>query len=580
MSDQVYIKGFGEHYAGFKRHLKLAAAAFAIITVAGVGFAYSLPDVYKTQSLIFFEEPEIPEAIMRTTINTYASKMITILNEKILTVGKMIEFIDEFELYVDERRDTPVELLAMDMRGKIGIEIQQRDSVSASGMPMPMVVGFSVSFEDESPEKTKLVVDELVSLYLEENLKERAKQTSDISVFIIAEVLDLEKEIDEKELGLAKFKEQNADRMPSMASFNMGSITRIDGQLINITRSLAGLEQNRITIEAQLAVIEPTEPTRLPDGSIFLSPQEQMKSLQTQLSVYESKYSENHPDVIAVKRDIASIKERFGIDVDMNQIDKSIATAKAELAIQLSKYSADHPDVIASRTTIAKLEAERAEVEQNQLDAVVVPDNPAYVQLMAGLDKLDTEEQLLREEAEQLNEDLKEYEQRLAETPLIEKELASLSRDLGSTSNRYWVLRDKQFAAEMGETLETEQKGETMVLLEPARIPLRPFKPNRGAIITLAFLFALVAAVGVTQLADALDKSIRDGPSIIRVQGTPPLIEIPYIFTDAELAQVAIKKKAAIVSLPVMLLITLLVVHLTLQPLDVLFYSLASRLGF
>jgi succinoglycan biosynthesis transport protein ExoP len=580
MSEQVYIKGFGEHFAGFKRHLKMAAAAFLIIVGAGVGFAFSLPDVYKTSSLIFIEEPEIPSAIMRTTITTYASKMLTTLNEKILTVSNLIKFIDEFDLYVDERRSTPVEMLALEMRGKIGIEIQQRDSMSASGIPMPMVVGFTVSFEDEDPEKTKLIVDELVSLYLAENLKERAQQTTDISEFIIAEVSELEKEIDEKELGLAKFKEENADRMPSMASFNMSSITRIDGQLVSIERALSGIEQNRISIGAQLALVEPSSPNRLPDGTYALSPIDQLKSLQTQLSIYESKYSENHPDVIAARRDIASIRERFGVDADLTEVDKSITAAKSQLVLQESKYSTDHPDVVASRATISNLQAERAEIEQNQLDAIVVPDNPVYLQLAASLDTLDTEERLLRAESAQLREDLKDYERRLVETPLVEKELASLNRDLGSTSNRYWVLRDKQFAAEMGETLETQQKGERMVLLEPARIPLRPFKPNRGAIITLAFLFALVAAVGVTQLADALDKSLRDGSSIVRVLGTPPLIEIPYIFTEAELVQVAIKKKAAIVSLPVILLITLLVVHFTLQPLDVLFYSLASRLGF
>jgi succinoglycan biosynthesis transport protein ExoP len=580
MSEQVYIKGFGEHFAGFKRHLKMAAAAFLVILSAGVGFAYSLPDVYRTSSLIFIEEPDIPEAIMRTTITTYASKMLTTLNEKILTVSNLIKFIDEFDLYVDERRSTPVELLAMEMRGKIGIEIQQRDSVSASGIPSPMVVGFSVSFEDESPEKTKLIVDELVSLYLEENLKERAQQTSDISEFIIAEVTELEVEIDEKELALAMFKEENADRMPSMASFNMAAVTRIDGQLLSLERALGGIEQNRISIEAQLATVEPSVATRLPDGTYALSPVDQLKSLQTQLSIYESKYSENHPDVIATRRDIVSIRERFGVDADLTQIDKSIADAKSKLALQDSRYSADHPDVIASRATISTLEAERAEIEQKQLDAVVVPDNPVYILVVASLERLDTEENLLREESAQLREELKDYERRLVETPLVEKELASLQRDLGSTSNRFWVLRDKQFAAEMGETLETQQKGEKMVLLEPARIPLRPFKPNRGAIITLAFLFALVAAVGVTQLADALDKSIRDKSSIIRIQGTPPLIEIPYIFTEAELVLVAKKKKAAIISLPAMLLLTLLVLHFTLQPLDVLFYALASRLGF
>ena len=50
MAEQV--KGFAEHFAGFKRHLKLAIAVAVAIMVFGVGFAYSLPDVYKSTAFI------------------------------------------------------------------------------------------------------------------------------------------------------------------------------------------------------------------------------------------------------------------------------------------------------------------------------------------------------------------------------------------------------------------------------------------------------------------------------------------------------------------------------------------------
>jgi len=153
-------------------------------------------------------------------------------------------------------------------------------------------------------------------------------------------------------------------------------------------------------------------------------------------------------------------------------------------------------------------------------------------------------------------------------------------RTLNSTSNRYWVLRDKQFAAEMGETLEVSNKGEKMLLLEPARVPLRPYKPNRGAIITLAFLFAIVAGVGVTQLVDGLDKSIYNGATILSVQGVAPLVEIPYIYTTEEMGHIIKVRKMSLASVPALLLLTIAIVHFTLQPLDVLFYAVAARLGF
>ncbi len=141
-------------------------------------------------------------------------------------------------------------------------------------------------------------------------------------------------------------------------------------------------------------------------------------------------------------------------------------------------------------------------------------------------------------------------------------------------------MRDKQFVAEMGETLETQNKGEAMILIEPPRIPLKPYKPNRGAIITLAFLFALVAGVGITQLADAMDQSIRSGAAIVALQGVPPLVEVPYIYSDLELAHTARMKRITLASIAPVLLAGIIIMHFTVFPLDVLWYSIANRLGF
>jgi succinoglycan biosynthesis transport protein ExoP len=578
MAEQV--KGFVEHYGGFRRHLKLAAAVAVVIMIFGTGFAFSLPEVYRSAAFILIEDQDIPEEIIRSTVTTYTSRELTTLNEKILTIANLTRIVEEFDLYPEQRRDTPVELLAVDMRMAVGIEIQSRDSVSPGGLPQLQVVGFNISFEDEDPQITKRVVDELATLYLEENLKARASQTAETRVFLESEIDKLEEEISLMEGQLADFKLENSEILPSMNSSNLQNIARIDGQLMDIDRQLFALDKNKISIEAQLVTIEPSMPVRLADGTYALSPADQLRSLQTELSIYESKYSEDHPDVVAARRDIASLKERFGVTSGLVQIDDKIVVVRADLAIAEEKYSEDHPDVGQLRNRLAQLQQERIDTELKQLEAEVFPDNPAYISLQATLDTIEAEEAAIAAEQKELRSRLVDYERRLTQTPQIEKQLASLSRTLSSTSNRYWVMRDKQFAAVMGETLEAASKGEEMILLEPARVPLKPFKPNRGAIIALTVLFSLVAGVGATQLADALDHSIRDSAGIMSVQGLPPLVEIPYIFNEMELARSGRIKKVARASIPVGLLVVITIVHFVLQPLDVLFYALIARLGF
>jgi succinoglycan biosynthesis transport protein ExoP len=298
------IKGFADHFDGFKRHLKLAGALFAAILAAGIVFAYTLPDIYQSQGYILIEEPQIPSEILRSTITGVVAQQLASLNEKILTIPNIIRLIEEFDLYAQERLDTPVELLVEKARASIAVEIQSRASVSASGLPAQRVVGFTVAFEDEDPEATKLVADELVQLYLEENLKSRSAQTRDTAAFLAEEVNKLETEIGDLEANLAKFKEDNADRLPSLNSMNMSQMQRIDDQLLSLEAELQAIQQTRIGVESQLVGIDPSNPVRLPDGTYALSPVDQLKQLQTQLIIYQSRYSDDHPDVKATRRDI------------------------------------------------------------------------------------------------------------------------------------------------------------------------------------------------------------------------------------------------------------------------------------
>lgn len=573
------VKGFIDHFNGFKRHLKLAAATFVAITALGVGFAYSLPDVYKSQGYILIEEPQIPSEILRSTITSYAAQQLTILSEKILTIPNIISFIEEYDLYPEERKSTPLELLAMEARMAIAVEPATRASVSESGLPSTRVVGFTISFEDKDPATAKTVADALVELYLSENLKSRSALTKDTSSFLKEEVAQLEAEISGLEKNMAKFKEDNANRLPSLNAMNMAQMQRADDQLLALESQLQALEQTRISIEAQMVGLSATTPTVLQDGSVALSPLDQLKQLQSQLTVYQSRYSDDHPDVKATKRDIEALRARFGLDVDLAKIDQNIATVKADIASAKQKYGPEHPDVLLLNKRLAELERTANEAMQKNLESEVTPDNPAYIQLKASLNSLDAEEQAIKSTMAKLRADMADYEQRLAETPQVEIELEALSRTLSSTSNRYWVMRDKQFAAEMGETLETESKGEQMFLVEPPRLPIKPYKPNRGAIIVLTMLFALVAGIGITQLVDSLDKSIHTAAALVGVQGSEPLAEIPYIYTNAEIAKAAKLRKLTLAAVVPLIFCIALVLHFTVFPLDVLWYSLASRIG-
>ena len=84
--------------------------------------------------------------------------------------------------------------------------------------------------------------------------------------------------------------------------------------------------------------------------------------------------------------------------------------------------------------------------------------------------------------------------------PLRELEMGQLMRDYEITKANYQSLFSKKLSAEMGTDLERRQKSERFTVIEPARIPAAPIKPNRRLLNVmgcgLGLLFGLVIAFG------------------------------------------------------------------------------------
>jgi polysaccharide biosynthesis transport protein len=574
------IKSFGDHYSGFLRHIKLAVATFSAVVLVGVIVAFSLQDMYRSQALIMIEEQDIPTNLVQTTVTVYATRQISSLNERIMTTSNLVNIIEKFDLYAKERESTPARLLARRAKERIEIKFINAEATTPQGALRSFVAAFTVGFQDEDPEKAQEVTSELVSLYMAENLRARTEATAETKQFIDDEVATLDRQVLELETRLAEFKEANADSLPSLNMVNLQMMQRVDSQLLEIERRLYGIEENRIAIEAQLATVKPTQPTRLADGQMVMSPADQLEALKTQLTLIEGRYSDSHPDVIKVRADIAALQRRFGLDVEPAQLQQQLVETRAELAIASETYSDDHPDVIRLQAKIDELQATRQRYADATLENAISPDNPAYIQLQTQLNTLQIDERALRAERDELRKQLTDYEARLMRTPQVERKMAALSRELSSVSNRYWVLRDKQFGAQIGQNLELQSKGERFALVEPAAVPLRPFAPDRLAIILLAVLMGFVFGVAITQVADALDDAIYTSAAVSQVQGSPPIIEVPLIVARNEGVRSLSPKVIVLGSIPVAVMGLLLLVHLVVRPLDVLFYSLLRTLGF
>lgn len=82
--------------------------------------------------------------------------------------------------------------------------------------------------------------------------------------------------------------------------------------------------------------------------------------------------------------------------------------------------------------------------------------------------------------------------------------------------------------------------------MEPARLPEKPFKPNRVAIVLIGIVLGIGAGVGLTALIEFSDSSFSNVDALSNSMGFPALAEIPIIVTLEDRRKKNLKRAAMV----------------------------------
>jgi len=207
-------------------------------------------------------------------------------------------------------------------------------------------IAFTVSYDSASPELAARVANELVSLYLDENVKSRKRLSAEAESFLDDEANKLEQNIAGLEKSLASFKDRHANTLPDEELLNRESLIRSEDELRDIDTEMRALQQQSTYLEVQLAQLNPTAQVYTSTGERVLSPADRLKFLRTEYARLSGVYSPDHPDVQRLKREIAGLEADGGAVDSSNDLQRQLADAKTQLALLRERYSADYPDVV------------------------------------------------------------------------------------------------------------------------------------------------------------------------------------------------------------------------------------------
>ncbi|MCW9014380.1 MAG: lipopolysaccharide biosynthesis protein, partial [Gammaproteobacteria bacterium] len=533
------------------------------------------PPTYKSAATILIKEQEIPTELVRSTVTSYAAQRIQTISQRVMTRNNLMQIVEKYNLYVKDRKRKTTEEVLEEMRDDIGLNMISADVMDPrTGRPGVATIAFTLSYLGDSPGSTQKVAGELTSLFLAENLKTRKEKASETYIFLTDETDKLASNITEIENKLADFKDKHADSLPEMATMNLTMMNRVENDLTQVEAELRSKQERKFYLESQLAQINPLTNMRSATGVSILDPVSRLKALESEYASITAKYSEQHPDVIKIKREIAGLRQQTGAAVDVAEMAKQLSSKRSELAVVKKKYAADHPDVIKLQNTVNKLEQEvqRADKMPEKKVMEIQPENPAYISVQTQLKTAESDMESIREHRAQLKEKLLDLEERIAKSPQVEKEYQVLKREHANALARFQDIKARQMEAEIGQELEKESKGESFVLIDPAQYPEQPVKPNRIAIVFLSLIFAIASGFGLAILQEGLDSSVRGVSGVSKMLTAAPLAVIPVIYNSQDLIRKQRITRVVVGSTIVGVVAVFLLVHFFWTPLDVLWF--------
>lgn len=574
-------KGLADYLEILARRRRLLALVFALLFAVAAIVAVALPPVYRSTATILIKEQEIPQEFVRSTVTSFADERIQVISQQVMTRSTLLDLVDRYGLYGKARQRLTSEEILDRMRRDIKLTpISAEVTDRRTGSPVKSTIAFSLSYDSEVAANAQKIANELTTLYLNENVKNRQQKAAETTSFLDEELARVSEHISELEQQLSNFKLANQGRLPELSLANQVASERTRAEIQRLERDIAFLDDRKMSLEGQLADTKRTAPVA-GEGGAVLEPEDRLKALELRLAGLTGTYSDSHPDVRRLRREIGVLKAETGLESEAADREARLQELQAQLVLLRQKYSDDHPDVVKLRRAFEAINAAvRAGAESGTVRSPRKPDNPVYLTLKAQIESVVAQQQSLLSERNTLRDKVAQLDLRVSQSPEVERQYLELVRDLDSSRGRFRELRDKQMQAQVAEQLERGRKAERFTLIEPPIFPEKPYRPNRGVILMMGLLAALAGGIGAVALREALDQTVHAPRDVVRVMQVPVLARLPVPPPPASLRQRARRRRALAVGVALALgLLGVVGLHLFYMPIDVAWYGLLRRLG-
>jgi uncharacterized protein involved in exopolysaccharide biosynthesis len=189
---------------------------------------------------------------------------------------------------------------------------------------------------------------------------------------------------------------------------------------------------------------------------------------------------------------------------------------RRQLASELASHTEDHPNVISLRRQVLSFEESVA--------AELSGDAPVSAARLAQQREI----QMMRRKLVELDAQMDELSERVDQIPIVAEKLAALEQKETVLREDYLSSLRKVEDAELAETLEVAQHGAHIEVLERARPPDAP-EQSRWLVLAVGLLLSLATSMGIGVLFELLDPVLLVARQIEEVAERPVIGSLPRV---------------------------------------------------
>jgi len=502
---------FADYFRALHQRRHLIVGIWLPIVLIAALLAVALPNEFTSTAVFQLKTDPADQA----KGDNYADHYVSVLAGAVLDSADVPAALGSLAAYPRLADDPSAGLKKL--KSDVSVEmVTQKILDPVSGLQRNINTGFTVSYDNRDPSRAQRVAEWLANAFITESRRTAVAQANNEAKFFATQADQTRARIIETEGRLAKFKQENFDRLPDAAQANLNVKNAADQELEGVDRDVRTLQQNRVFIMQQLqqARAAGTNADALHD-------------LEAQYNKKAAVYDENHPDMVAMRRQLDSLRRGDAVGAGSG-LKSQLAAQRAILTETRQRYSEDHPDVKRLERSISALEARIAAGETSESSDAGAR-TPAVFQLETQLNGTDTQINALERRREELRGKLSSLQGRLQSTPEVERAYDSLTRDVGTARAQYDQLINKRMDSEVKAAAVSNGTEDQFKLTAAPFLPSVPSKPRRVGIAIIglmgASILALMAALGAT----ALDSTIRGTRDVQTILATSPIGIVPYI---------------------------------------------------